>query len=284
MTNDGVLLYGIKITACSRAVDWSLLQWSCGRTEWRHNNCTSASKKHRITLSLINALHILYCNDTVDKIRQAAAVPLAGGDLQLPGAGPHLPPPDLPRLAPPQPAQVPGGAARVHPRHRHRQLHQAHSQLQRHRTQVQTLASLIIYIILHKNLSPSNYPASLSGFIHYFYLHFLPLNWGHWISDIIPPAILDDQYPAAQAGPRLHVLLHPLDQAPHHRHRPLHLPGLHEHAHLLQARVLHHVPHATCHVSNVCRVRKNSQSTVRSRSTSTKRAGNLAAILIVIGG
>merc|ERR1719297_322571 len=31
-----------------------------------------------------------------------------------------------------------------------------------------------------------------------------------------------------------------------------------------------------------CRVRKNSQSTVRSRSTSTKRAGNLAAILIVI--
>lgn len=143
MTNDGVLLYGIKITACSRAVDWSLLQWSCGRTEWGHNNCTSASKKHRITLSLINALHILYCNDTVDKIRQAAAVPLAGGDLQLPGAGPHLPPPDLPRLPPPQPAQVPGGAARVHSRHRHRQLHQAHSQLQRHRTQVQTLASLI---------------------------------------------------------------------------------------------------------------------------------------------
>ena len=61
MTNDGVLLYGIKITACSRAVDWSLLQWSCGRTEWGHNNCTSASKKHRITLSLINAMHILYC-------------------------------------------------------------------------------------------------------------------------------------------------------------------------------------------------------------------------------
>ena len=101
----------------------------------------TASKKHRITLSLINVMHIFYCNDDIDKIPQAAAVPLAGGDLQLPGAGPHLPAAHLPRLPPPQPAQVPGGQARVHPRHGHRQHHQAHPQLQRHRTQVQTLAS-----------------------------------------------------------------------------------------------------------------------------------------------
>ena len=32
------------------------------------------------------------------------------------------------------------------------------------------------------------------------------------------------------------------------------------------------------------RMRQNNQSTVRSRSNSTKKAGNLAAILIVIGG
>ena len=41
-----------------------------------------------------------------------------------------------------------------------------------------------------------------------------------------------------QDQPRLHVLLHPLDQAPHHWHHPLLLPGLHEHEDLLQ--VHHH--------------------------------------------